>query len=99
MLQSTFGSRKASTVVIEFAFVLAALLFVAKHPGVFVVPLVFALVTIPFLALAALSSSKWSAGCVTLIVLAAALTELWAYFLFQLAFKAQYGHSLAFFPT
>lgn len=95
MLTSKIGSRNASDVVVEIGLALAVLGAVMANPSIVFLPATyffgFASVALPFVALAALSSKKTDAVTGVSVVVAILLTEVWCYFLFKLAYHAQFG--------
>lgn len=99
MLQNVFIFRKAADAAVEFlVFVLTVAIFV-KFSFILLVPLGLVLFVIPFALAVWLPRSKAGLGFIAVITLAASLTELWTYFLFQLIHKAHFGHAFFVFPS
>lgn len=102
MLYSKIGSRNASDVVVEFALLLLVIGAIAANPSLILVPATIFLgcasVALPFVALAALTKLKKDAVTGAVVLVSIALTEVWCYFLFQMAHHAQYGVDYVLFP-
>ncbi|MFZ3232142.1 MAG: hypothetical protein WA194_01135 [Patescibacteria group bacterium] len=99
MLQNVFLSRKASNAFAELILLAMAALFLVNFPAVLLLPLGIALVAIPVLTILCVPPSKSGMGFKTVVFGVAAMTEVWAYFLFQIVHKAQFGHTFVFFSS
>lgn len=98
MLQNVFLSRKASDAVAELLVLAFVMIIVAKFSVLLLVPFGLILIAIPVLTLTWLPTSKESKKFVAVVLAAAAFTELWAYFLFQLVHKIHFGHTFSGLP-
>ncbi|MFB0965244.1 MAG: hypothetical protein QMC36_06220 [Patescibacteria group bacterium] len=102
MLYSKIGSRNASDVVVEVGLGLLAVGAIAFNPSLVLVPAMLFFgsisVVLPFVALAVLSMKKSDSVTGVLVLAGIILTEVWCYFLFQVAHHAQYGAEYVLFP-
>ena len=95
MLTRVFGSDRSGHFGTLLAISVLAVL-VAKNPGILLVPLAACMAFVPILAILTSVHYEWSRGQLAGSIVAALVTEVWAYYLFCQTYAFAYGKPFAY---